>query len=53
MTVELTESEIKTLKYTIEGALIDLKGSRAIGMGGDVEIRDLNRVKRKIARGGK
>lgn len=53
MIIELTENEIKSLNRIIEGALIDLKGLRAVGLGGDMTIRDLNRIRRKIAQGGK
>lgn len=48
MEIELTESEIKTLKLYLDKALIDAKGLRAIGMRNDMSVKNLESIKRKI-----
>lgn len=42
MKVELTESEIKTLKSYLHGALIDPKGFAAIGYRSKESVKTLN-----------
>ena len=48
MEIKLTESEIKTLKFYLDKALIDAKGLQAIGIGNDVSVKNLESIKKKI-----
>lgn len=48
MQIELTPSEIRTLKFYLSQALIDAKGSRAIGIGSGKSVNDLESVIAKI-----
>lgn len=48
MEINLTESEIKTLKFYLEKALIDAEGLRAIGIGDGASINNLKAIKKKI-----
>lgn len=49
MTIELTESEIKTLKFCLDQALVELKGLRAIGVKNDTSIKNVKSIKKKIS----
>lgn len=47
--IKLTESEIKTLNFYLDKALIDAKGLQAIGMKNDVSVKNLELIKKKIS----
>ncbi len=49
MTIELTESEIKTLRVYLDQALIELKGLRAIGLKNNTSIKNVESIKKKIS----
>ena len=44
----LTESEIKTLNFYLEKALIDAEGMAAIGFGNKASVRNIKSVIKKI-----
>ena len=50
MEIQLTESEIKTLKFYLDKALIDAKGLCAIGIGNSTSVKNLESVKKKISK---
>lgn len=50
MEIKLTESEIKTLKFYLEKALIDAEGMRAIGIGSARTTINLKSIMHKISR---
>lgn len=49
MEIKLTESEIRTLIFYLDKALIDAKGLRSIGFGNDMSVRNLESIKKKIS----
>ena len=49
MEIKLTESEIKTLKFYLEKALIDAKGLQAVEMGNETSVKNLESIKKKIS----
>ena len=50
MEVKLTDSEIRTLKFYLEKALIDAEGMVAIGFGSKTSVTNLKSIIQKISR---
>lgn len=48
MNIELTESEIKTLRFYLDKSLIDAKGLRAVGVIKGNTVTHLESIKKKI-----
>lgn len=46
--IELTDSEISTLRFYLDKALIDARGMAAIGVGDRSSVRNLESVAKKI-----
>lgn len=47
MTIELTESEVKTLRFYLEKSLIDAQGMVAIGVGNKTSVDNLKSIMKK------
>lgn len=50
MEINLTDSEVKTLKFYLEKSLIDAEGNQAIGIGSKEAVPNLKSIMRKIAK---
>ena len=48
--IQLTESEINTLKFYLEMNLIDARGDEAIGIGSKATVKNLESIKKKITK---
>ena len=49
MKIDLTKYEIETLKFYLELALIDAKGMRAVGVGSNESVSNIESVIKKIS----
>lgn len=52
VTVSLSKSEIRTLRFYLDKAIIDAEGSCAIGIGDRVSVKHLHAIRKKIAEKG-
>ena len=48
MNIELTENEIKTLKFYVKQSLIDAKGNCAIGIGSKQSVMNLESILKRL-----
>lgn len=50
MKINLTDSEVKTLKFYLKKSLIDAEGNQAIGIGSKEVVSNLKSITRKITK---